>query len=268
MSAEPPANRIYALRYAYRDAQRGAHFYGAIDDPTRSMPIHYFVWLIIGPDGPILVDTGFTAETAARYGRTYVAAPAELVARAGVDPAAIDTVVLTHLHYDHAGGTADFPNATFVLQDAEMAFWSGRHACTAASGLGLSHLVQSEDVGALVEANFRGRVRWIDGDAELAPGVHLYKVGGHTPGMQIVRVATVCGDAVLASDAAHFYDNLTLNRPYAVLDSVPGALNALAAIRRLATSPDLVVAGHDPAVLSRFPDLDLPALAGHAVRIA
>lgn len=258
-------HRIYVLRYAERVARRQQQFYGAVDRPDDPMPLGYFVWLIVGPHGPVLVDTGFTAATADRFGRTYVTSPRDAVAAAGVDPDSLKTVVLTHLHYDHAGCVADFPAASFVLQDKEMAFWTGRHAPHVAAGLGLKHLVLPEDVLAVCEANFAGRVRFVDGDAELVPGISVHRVGGHTPGMQVVRVATALGHVVLASDATHFHENIDRNRPYAVLDSVPGALDAFAAVRALASDPALIIPGHDPSVLDRFPEF--PALRGHAVVI-
>ena len=120
---------------------------------------------------------------------------------------------------------------------------------------------------AVCAANFAGRVRWVDGEAEIVPGVSVYRVGGHTPGMQVVRVATALGPVVLASDASHFYENIERGRPFAVLDSVAGALQAFADVRSLASDPGLIIPGHDPAVLDRFPDAGLDSLSGHAAVI-
>ena len=266
-AAGPAQHTVYVLRYAERRAERQHHFYGAVDGAADPMPISYFVWLIVGPYGPVLVDTGFTPATARRLGRSYVASPRDAVRAAGVDPDSLATVVLSHLHYDHAGCTADFPAASFVLQDREMAFWTGRHARQVASGLGLPHLVLPDDVLAVCAANFAGRVRWVDGEAEIAPGISVHRVGGHTPGMQVVRVATALGHVVLASDASHFYENIERDRPFAVVDSVPGALQAFADVRSLASDPGLIIPGHDPSVLDRFPKADLDPLRGHAVVI-
>jgi glyoxylase-like metal-dependent hydrolase (beta-lactamase superfamily II) len=259
-----PTNEVYALRYAYRDARRSEHFYGAIDRPDDPMPISYFIWLIINSDGSIVIDTGFTAEEAKRRGRSYVMAPHELVRVFGVDPASIDTVVLTHLHYDHAGGAPTFVNARFVLQEREMAFWTGRHAAL----LGLPHLVVPEDVSFLCQANFESRIEWVDGTREIRPGVTVHWVGGHTAGMQIVSVRTATGTVVLASDSTHFYENIHSNRPYSIVDSIPGALDAFVTVRELATNHDLIIPGHDPEVLDRFPRTGPGELAGHVVRIA
>jgi glyoxylase-like metal-dependent hydrolase (beta-lactamase superfamily II) len=269
MHADAPtaSNRVFVLRYAERVAVRHQQFYGPVDRPADPMPLSYYVWLVQTPTSTILVDTGFTAETAARFGRDYVRSPRDAVRELGFDPDAIGLVVLTHLHYDHAGCASDFPAATYVVQSRELAFWTGRHASRVAQGLGMTHLVLPEDVVHVVQANFADRVRFVDGDLSLADGVSVHLVGGHTPGMQVVRVETAAGTVVLASDTTHFYENIDADRPFAVLDSVPGALDAFQVVRSLTDDPHLVVPGHDPSVLDRFPPVAVPALRGHAAVI-
>lgn len=259
-----PTYQVLAARYAYRDARRDEHFYGHIDRPDESMPISYFFWLIIGDGTAIVVDTGFTAAEAQRRGRTYVLSPPEVIRALGVEPEAVETVVITHLHYDHAGCAPAFINASFVLQDRELAFWTGRHAAT----VGLPHLVVPADVTYFCAANFDSRITWVDGSREIRPGITVHRVGGHTPGMQVVSVRTAAGTVVIASDASHFYENILTDRPYSVVDSVPGALDAFATVRELASNPDLIIPGHDPAVLDRFPQTGPASLAGHVVLIA
>lgn len=249
----PDANRILVLQYAERDAERGAQFVGKVDNPDALMPMGYFVWLIECPEGPILVDTGFTRATGELSGRPYGMTPKELVEAAGYQASDITKVVITHLHYDHAGTVDDFPEATIVIQEAELGFWTGPFAHRMASKMGSAHLVQANDVVSIVRANLAGRVRLVTGDVELAPGVSAHLVGGHTPGMQVVSIATAIGDVVLASDVAHFYDNLTLERPFAVTSDLVGALSAFDRVRELASSDELVIPGHDLAVMSRFP---------------
>jgi glyoxylase-like metal-dependent hydrolase (beta-lactamase superfamily II) len=264
---ERPLARVFVLRYAERVSLRQHQFYGQIERPSEPMSLSYFVWLVETPTTTILIDTGFSAETATRYGRDYLMSPREGVQELGFDPDAIEYVVLTHLHYDHAGCASDFPQATLVVQDRELAFWTGRNAAPVASGLGMTHLVLPEDVAHVVDANFAGRVRFVDGAEQLADGVSVHLVGGHTPGMQVVRIETASGPVVIASDASHFYENLQTNRPFAVLESVPGALDAFRTVRSLTVDPDLIVPGHDPSVLDRFPPVSRPTLRGNAVVI-
>ena len=104
-----------------------------------------------------------------------------------------------------------------------------------------------------------GRVRFIErdaesngGEAEIAPGVRVHHVGGHTAGMQIVSVRTARGTAVLTSDASHYYANYEQDRPFNTLHDLPGTYRAFARIRALASAPDLIVPGHDPLVLERL----------------
>jgi glyoxylase-like metal-dependent hydrolase (beta-lactamase superfamily II) len=262
-SAELPDFRLYAIRYAERAGRRGEHFYGHAPRPDEAMPMAYYVWLAASDDTAVVVDAGFTEATAERRGRTWLASPTDTLAALGIDAASVPWLVLTHLHYDHTGNAGAFPAARFVIQEREMAFWTGRYASRGDNPT----LVEADDIAFLAAGNFGGRVHWVDGDAEVVPGITVHRVGGHTAGMQIVRVHTEQGFAVLASDASHFYANLEEDRPYAIVHTLPEMHRAFDTIRRLADRPSLVVAGHDPQVMSRYPPVS-PELAGRAVRVA
>ncbi|MEV0616808.1 N-acyl homoserine lactonase family protein [Nonomuraea sp. NPDC050404] len=255
---------LYAIRYAHRDASvRGEHFYGHDPCAEAPYPIDYYVWAAVSPAHVVLVDAGFTAETAERRGnRHYLRSPVDTLAALGVDAARVGHLVLTHLHYDHTGHVRDFPAATIVLQRSELAFWTGPHAHRGAH----PHLASPDDLSYLVRENFTGRVTQPDGDRELVPGISVHHVGGHTPGLQVVRVRTAAGDAVVASDASHFYENIEGDRPYGIVNHLPAMYDAFDRINTLAGSPELIVAGHDPLVLDRYPAV--PGLEGYAVRIA
>ena len=97
------------------------------------------------------------------------------------------------------------------------------------------------------------RVRFHDGTAEISPGISLHLAGGHTGGMQVVRVHTARGWVVLASDAAHFYNSLTYANPYPAAPSLAEALEALRLCEDLADSADHIVPGHDAQVMRRYP---------------
>jgi len=112
---------------------------------------------------------------------------------------------------------------------------------------------EAEDVVRMVRRVFEERVQFHDGDDELAPGITLHHVGGHTQGLQVVRVPTARGPVVLASDAAHLYANFDQGRPFQILDSVSDYLEAHRKIRRLAASDAHIIPGHDPEVLTRYP---------------
>src|SRR4249919_1583768 len=90
------------------------------------MPLDYYVWVIKTAERTIVVDTGFDAVAAAGRGRTLIRPVEAGLAAIGVDTREVLDVVITHMHYDHAGNVALFPRARFHLQDAEMAFCTGR----------------------------------------------------------------------------------------------------------------------------------------------
>jgi glyoxylase-like metal-dependent hydrolase (beta-lactamase superfamily II) len=157
-------------------------------------------------------------------------------------------VILSHFHYDHVGNYALFPNATFYVQDSEMAFYTGRHAALPA----FRHSVEVDDVCALIRLNYDKRMQFVDGSREIVPGIAVHHVGGHTAGMQIVSVAHARGQAVVASDASHYYRNFEERIPFNTLQDLPRMYSAFDKIRSLASSEDLVLPGHDPLVLERL----------------
>ncbi len=252
---------IYAVKYAERDGRRGDHFYGG-DPHDGPMPMDYFVWAAVSPERTVVVDCGFTAETAARRARAILRTPAEGLQLLGIESDAIRHVILTHCHFDHVGNVAEFPNATFVVQDREMAFWTGRYANKPA----IRVIVEPEDILALVRHNFAGRLRFVDGSAEVVPGITVHHVGGHAPGLQVVSVRTARGQVVLASDATHYYANIEEDRPFRIVSDLPQMYDAFETVRTLADSPDHIIPGHDPLVLARYPAV--PGLEGIAARLA
>ncbi|MDQ0315784.1 N-acyl homoserine lactonase family protein [Amorphus orientalis] len=261
---------VLALRYAMTDPKRSRreNFLPGMDLHDGPMPLDYYVWLIRNDARLIVVDTGFSREVAAERGRSLLHDPADLLRRIGVEPAAVTDVVLTHLHYDHAGGLGAFPSATFHLQDTEMAYATGRHMCHGC----LNAPFDVRDVMAAVGLVYRGRMRFHDGESELCPGVTLHRVGGHSGGLQVVRVATERGPLVLGSDAFHFAENRERRAPFPILFNVGEMLEGFLVCERLAEGrADLLIPGHDPMVRQSWPPfhpdlpdivrLDLPPLA-------
>jgi glyoxylase-like metal-dependent hydrolase (beta-lactamase superfamily II) len=253
---------VYAIRYARHEARRAsANFIGG-DEHDGPSPLDYFVWLVRGEAGTFVVDTGFDAAAAAERGRRLITPVGDGLTVLGVDHSTVADVIVTHMHYDHAGNHHLFPAARYHLQDAEMAFCTGRAMTHAA----LRHAYSVGDVAEMVGKVFRGRVAFHAGDTELAPGLSLHLIGGHTAGMQAVRVWTRRGWLVLASDAAHFYANMDEGRPFPIVHDVAAMLEGHRALKALASADDLVIPGHDPLVLARFPPAR-PELAGHIARL-
>jgi glyoxylase-like metal-dependent hydrolase (beta-lactamase superfamily II) len=257
-----PSWEVYALRYATHDRTARENFLNAADPHDAPMPLDFFVWLLRGPDQEILVDTGFGPEVAAKRGRRIARPVDEALRSLGSRPESIREVIITHLHYDHAGNLDLFPNARFHLQDREIAYATGRHMCSAC----LSRTFEVEDVVRMVRAVYAGRTVFHDGDDEIAPGVSVHHVGGHTDGLQMVRVETASGPLVLASDASHFYANMATENPFPILFDLGAMIQGWRIARRLAGGvEDRIVPGHDPEVLRRFPAV--PGSGGETVAL-
>jgi glyoxylase-like metal-dependent hydrolase (beta-lactamase superfamily II) len=246
-----PDYEVYALRFAGMTRRVTENFIFR-DEHDGVVDMDFFVWLIRNKDRAILVDTGFGERSANDRKRPLDVCPIDSLRYLDVDPAAIRDVVLTHLHWDHAGNLDKLPNATFHIQDAEAAFATGRCMCEPV----LRRAFAVEDVCDFVRRVYEERVCFHDGDDVLAPGVELIRVGGHTKGLQAVRVHTARGWVVLASDAAHYYANVTRRIPFPVVVDVPEMLAGHARLLRAADSLDHFVPGHDPLVLARYPRLE------------
>jgi glyoxylase-like metal-dependent hydrolase (beta-lactamase superfamily II) len=186
---------------------------------------------------------------AKRRQRHFLRCPIEALASLGVEPQDVDHVVLTHLHYDHAGNLDLLPRARFHVQDDELAYATGRCMCHEP----LRHAYEVEDVVTLVRRVYEDRVVFHDGDVELLPGIRLLKIGGHTKGLQALQVNTARGRVVLASDASHFYENIADARPFPIVFNTADMLDGYAKLRQAADSPNHIVPGHDPLVLERYP---------------
>ena len=239
--------RVYAVRYGHRDVVPAWEaFHKEHDAPANGMD--YFVWAITDGQRTVVVDTGFSEAEGTRRGRTFLRSPAEGLAQLGIDAGHVEHVVLTHFHYDHIGGQALFPRATFWVQDEEMRFYTGRNATRPA----FRGSIYLPDILSIVTLNYAGRVKFTDGDAQVVPGVWVHAASGHTAGMQIVSVETPAGRAVLTSDASHYYANIEEGNSFNTFVDLAGVYRGYDRIRELAASADLIVPGHDPLVLQRL----------------
>ncbi len=253
---------VFAVKYATHARNADLNFKDPPDIHDGPMPIDFFVWLARSDRRTIVIDTGFNAATAEARGRTFLRCPTEGLAMLDVDASDIEDVIITHMHYDHIGNFDLFPNTRFHLQDREMAFATGRQM----RHKPFRNSMNIENVVGMVRQVYAGRVEFHDGDAALAPGFTLHHIGGHTAGMQSVRVFTKRGWVVLASDACHLYANMERVNPYPVIYRLDDMLEGYETLKRLADSPGHIVPGHDPLVMERYP-APSPELDGIAVRL-
>lgn len=253
---------VYAVRYAHNPAATASHNFVGGDPHDAPMPLDYFVWALKGPDRTFIIDTGFDEPMARKRKRDFLRCPGEGLKTIGIDPVSVRDVILTHMHYDHCGNYDLFPNARFHLQDEEMAYCTGRCMCHGALRLPF----EVEDVVSMVRKVFDGRVAFHAGAAEIAPGVSVHHVGGHSKGLQVVRVWTRRGWLVVASDASHFYANMEQGRAFPILYSLGDTLEGYDTLRALASERSTIIPGHDPLVLKRYP-APAPGLEGVVVRL-
>ena len=248
MTQPLPQYEIYALRYATMARKRQEAFM-AFDPHDGPFPIDYFVWIIRGAGRIIMVDTGFSAEAAMRRNRQFLCSPIDAIAKLGIASGDVKDVIITHLHYDHAGNVHKLPNAQLHLQEKELQYATGKYMRYDV----MRHAYDVDDVVQIVRGVYDQRVDFYEGDADFAPGIELVYVGGHTAGLQAVRVHTERGWVVLASDAAHYYANLHKESPYPIVFHVGDMLEGFGKLMKLAETPDHLVPGHDPLVRARYP---------------
>jgi glyoxylase-like metal-dependent hydrolase (beta-lactamase superfamily II) len=248
VGAQPLPYEVFAVKYATREALRRNHFIGG-DSHDGPMAMDYYVWVVRNAERTVVVDTGFSAEMATKRGRTLLRTPAEGLKLLGIDAASVKDVIITHLHYDHVGTFESFPQAQFHLQDDEMSYATGRHMCQKQ----FSHSYEVDEIVGMVRLVYKNRVSFYSGKGDLAPGLTVHRIGGHTHGMQCVRVWTKRGWMVLASDTSHYYEHFEKRRAYTTMFNVGEALQGYAKLEALADSTRHIIPGHDPLVMQRYP---------------
>lgn len=249
--APKPTYEVYAISYAVipdfsvADLVAGA-------DRSRKLDIQMMVWLLKGSNGAnVLVDSGFYRDKFFKQWKVKdFIKPSEAIGKLGLKPEDITDLIITHMHWDHADGMDLFPKARIWIQQDEYAYYTGEAWREGGSHGG----IEPEDVLALVKANTEGRVRLVKGDdQEAIDGIRFYTGGRHTYASQYVSVSTKAGTTVIASDNCYLYENLDKHAPIAQTLDAASNLRAQDRMKQLASSPRLIVPGHDPAVFTRFP---------------
>jgi glyoxylase-like metal-dependent hydrolase (beta-lactamase superfamily II) len=243
----PGATEVLALEYG--TSVFDEHY--LIEGGRRqAVPFSWYTFLVRSDARRILVDSGFVSPgLARRFGVTLRGSVDEMLAQVGVAPDEVTDLVVTHGHWDHAGGIGRFPRATVWISETELELmrsgvseerpWNGGY--------------RFEDLAGIRAVRESGRLRLVRGPTSITQGVRLVPTGGHTPGMlSVVVSAEGAPRLVLAGDNAYLYRNLEQRRPISQAARAAGASDALPAIRALAGERAAIVPGHDPEIARRF----------------
>lgn len=241
---------VSAVRYGSVEMSRSRFFYdyASYGEPDGTIEMDYLFFVVQAGDETTLVDCGFDPAVALRRGRTPLVSVEVALEKLGVSPESVARIIITHFHYDHIGNVSLFPNALLVAQEREIEFWSG----PVARRRRFADVAEEPELALLARAHSEGRLIPIDGSGEILPGVVVELVGGHTPGQQIVRVATPSGEIVLASDALHVYEEMEKDRPFGLFSDLAGTYAAFDRLHELADAGASIIAGHDPLVAKRY----------------
>ncbi|MBW1248745.1 N-acyl homoserine lactonase family protein [Pseudomonas tolaasii] len=242
------AEYAYVTNYPVSGVLSGAHNQG-----VRKLPYCYVV--IKGGGRAMMVDVGYNDEAYGtvlgdRFGVEHWHSPRQVLAELGVTPEEVDTVFITHSHFDHLGNTDAFPNATFYIQERELSKWiwamaQPEHMQWMMAGTDPSDILRA------VELTRQGRLKCIDGPQEdVLPGIDLHVAyDSHTYGCMWVHVRNDLARQsqngwVLAGDLVYVYDNL-VNNPEVAQGRIEGKLSIKPVGLAMGSNTNLVTASDE-----------------------
>jgi glyoxylase-like metal-dependent hydrolase (beta-lactamase superfamily II) len=242
-----PLYQVYAIRYAtVKNFPVAALVEGA--PKSEHTDIAMMFWLVRGGGRNILVDAGFFRE---RFLKSWKPVdfirPSVAIGKLGLKPEDITDIIVSHAHWDHMDGIALFPRARIWIQKAEFDYYSQPEHQKRTG-------VFPVDMAALDKVKAEGRLQLVPGDdRQILPGITVYTGGRHTFASQYAAIHTRKGTVIIASDNVYLYENLSKHLPIAQTFDAASNLRAQQRMRQLASSPNLIIPGHDPKVFLHFP---------------
>jgi N-acyl homoserine lactone hydrolase len=232
---------LSAIQNGFIGVEHSVLFYGTFSGERVQIPVT--CWLVRTTDATILFDTGVSPRAVGGLLRSDPLARFAdddlLVHRLDglrLQASDVDMVVISHLHYDHAGGAALFPASELVVQRDE---WS--YAMNPAPFFAPLYYRKNYDLPGY-------RWRLLDGDTELTPGVTVLRTDGHTPGHQSLLVELPdTGPVVLAGDCVYWQQHLDEERVPGVVWNPTLAYHSIKRLKTLArVTGGRVLPSHDP----------------------
>ena len=246
-----PVYKVYAVNYGYTPSYP-APFLMYLADASKNYPMDWSFWVIKGNGRVILMDTGCNEKLAKKWGlQNYERSDKALSNKLHIKPEEVTDIFITHMHWDHVGNCKldYFPNATIWMQKTELEFASGE----AGQNPWAQVAIQKDDALRMVKYNWEGRLKLIDGNQELYPGIKCYLFPRtHTYGSQAISVNTKSGTVVLGQDLVYRFENIDEMTPIGTGLDLYECYKALVTLTEIASSKRLIVPGHDPAVYERW----------------
>jgi glyoxylase-like metal-dependent hydrolase (beta-lactamase superfamily II) len=245
---------IFAMKLGDIKADSSTIFYHAA--PGKKVLKSFYFICLKSEAHIILLDTGLSPEEMAVREMAPRRSRQELLASIGVQPENVEAVILTHLHSDHFSGSEMYPGAVFYIQRREFRFWGEemakfRHLLYPAFAKGRSIV----DVQTLRVLDAQNRVRFLDGDGDIFPGVRGIWCGAHTPGSQMVLVQTRQRPVLCCSDFFDCMSNWTDRTPPGVLTSLPEWISGIEKIEQMHLPRESIIPGHDFQLMTLFPEI-------------
>ena len=255
--------KVWCLRYALAPgAPASIVLAGAPPDAKLDLP--FAMCVAKSPKQLLVLDAGFVNQELGKpFGATGWTEYAALLAELDLRPDMVDFVTISHMHFDHAGGTSRFPKAKFIVERRELEYAAGELPNNSAA----KGAFVAEDVLAMVQLNWQGRVLLADGDVEgILPGVDVYLTPGHTAGTMTTCLDTVKGRVCYSSDAVYTYRNLDEDIPLGLALNAGEAVESYKKIRRILHGGRLIP-GHEPRIFDDPKSLGFRKISEHAIAI-
>ena len=240
---------IYALKFAGPLSSSGA-FVTWMKDWEKVVERNYYFWCLRNAGDTIVVDAGVAPRLSSEKQLTGYKNPTRLLADIDVNADQVKHVIATHLHWDHVDGLNLFPNADIYVQQGEYNFWVKNEISRCPP---LRFFLDERIKAKCEKIEKSGRLKLLDGDQQILPGIECLLAPGHSVALQAVAINTAKGRAILGSDCGHFFRNFQEGWPSALIMDMVAWMRSFKKLRSQVASLDLLFPGHDPLMTHDYP---------------